>query len=100
MTYRVFYGPAFRDDVRRHVAYLKNEGASDAVVERWFAQLFDLIDSLDQWPRRYPIDPDYDDGSGRETHKANFGDYLVFYEVDEPSKRVNVLAFMHGARRQ
>ena len=100
MTYRVIYAPSFRDDIDRHIDYLLSQHAAPDVIDRWYSRLFELIDSLNEWPMRFPVDEIQTQATGRETRKANVGDYLVFYGVDEVHKQVNVVAFVHGARRR
>jgi plasmid stabilization system protein ParE len=100
MKYRVIYAPSFRQDVRDHVAYLHREKVSAATIERWFSKLFDLVDSLDEWPKRFAVDPIESNATGRETRKVNLDDYLIFYQVDDEQQQVNVVGFMHGARRR
>ena len=56
--------------------------------------------SLDEIPKRYPVDRVFSEAVGVIARKMNFGDYLVFYEVDDERQQVNVLAFRHGATRR
>ena len=99
MTYRVIYAPSVREDIRQHVAYLRGESVTAATIEQWYVKLFELIDSLDEWPDRFPVDEVQSEAVGEEIRKLNVGDYLVFYQVDHERKEVNVFAFMHGAGR-
>lgn len=62
--------------------------------------LNDKINLLDLSPKRYPIDPVQTKETGIETQKLNFDGYLVFYQVDDRNKQVNVIAFMHGSLRK
>jgi len=100
MSYRVIYAPSFIDDVRAHIAYLREQHVSDEMIEHWHTRLFERIDSLNEWPRSCPVDPIQTQTTGVETRKQNIGDYLVFYHVDDAEKHVNVTAFVHGARRR
>lgn len=63
-------------------------------------RLLDRLDRLDEWPKRLPVDVVQTRLTGRETRKLNFGDYLVFYQVDDKHRQVNIVGFMHGARRR
>jgi len=99
MSYRVIYTDQFIDDIKRHVAYLREEHVGDHVVTRWYERLFDRIDALDTWPLGHPIDESYSRELGHEVRKVNFGDYLVFYEVKAEQEVVRVIAFYHGAIR-
>lgn len=37
--------------------------------------------------------------SGYEVRRANYGDYAIFFRVDDAQQVVEVLAFRHGRRR-
>lgn len=100
MTYRVYFTETFVADVENHVRYLLGEHVSRDVVEAWYDRLFKQIDALREWPRLYPVDEYYSGDVGRPTHKLNFGNYLVFYQLDDDRRQVNVVAFIHGARRR
>ena len=100
MTYRVIYGPTFRDHLREHVQYLHDNHVSQAVMDAWYNRLFDLVDGLDEWPNRFPVDEEQSNLAGRETRKLNVGKYLVFYQVDDEAKQVHLVGFRHGARRR
>jgi len=69
-------------------------------MDQWYGRLFDLIDSSNQWPRRFPIDRFLTRETGRETRKLNFGRYLVSYQIDEERRQVNLTGFVHGASRK
>lgn len=99
MRYHVIYGPGLRDDLRDHVVYLRRQRVSQAVIDRWFNGLFESLDSLAEWPRRYPVAEQETAETGRETRKMNFKDYLVLYQIDEERKQVNLVAYDHGAGR-
>jgi len=100
MSYRILYAPSFQDDVDQYLAYLISEKVAKATIEQWFTKLYDQVDGLDQWPKRFPVDPTQTEPTGRETRKMNVGDYLVFYQIDEGAHQVNIVAFMHGAQRK
>ena len=100
MTYRVLYTESVRADIAAHVRYLQDQQVSPEVIENWFAGLFDLIDSLYQWPLRYPVAEPESRAMGFEVRKIIYGRYLVFYRVDQAQHLVEVLAFRHGARRR
>ncbi len=100
MTYRIIYAPSFLNDVDRYLAYLIGEKVAIATIEQWFTKLYDQVDGLRQWPERFPVDPVQTQATGQETRKMNIGDYLVFYQIDEVAHQVNIVAFMHGAKRK
>jgi len=99
MRHRVEYSPAFLEDVREQVAYLRKEGVSQETLDRWFGELFDAIDGLHESPKRHPIDEIQTETIGSESRKLVFRErYLVFYRVDEADRRVSVDVLIHGAR--
>ena len=100
MTYRVIYAPSFREDIDQHIDYLLGQHVALHVINGWYAKLYELIDGLYKSPRRFPVDEVQSRITGHETHKLNFGDYLVFYQVDDKRRQVNLVTFRHGARRR
>ena len=100
MNYRVIYASSFRDDLGQQVEYLLSQGVSVATINHWFAELYEVSDSLEDLPRRFPVDPVQTGELGQETRKAVVGDYLVFYQVNEDHKQVDVVAFRHGAKHR
>jgi mRNA-degrading endonuclease RelE of RelBE toxin-antitoxin system len=100
MTYRIIYAPSFLADVRNQIAYMVDEAVSPATIGHWFSGLYQRLDNLDDMPKRYPVDPVQTSMAGRETRKMTFGDYLVFYQIDDAGKRVDLVAFMHSAKRR
>ena len=55
--------------------------------------------SLEQWPRRFPVADAISQAKGYEVRRANYGEYAVFYRVDESRAVVELLAFRHARRR-
>lgn len=100
MTYRIELTERFIADLDAHLSYLQREKVSAYTTNRWFAKLYEKVLSLDDIPKRYPVDRVFTEVTGVVTRKMNFGDYLVFYQVDDGARQVNVLAFRHGATRR
>lgn len=99
MTYQVLYTDSFMADVDEHIDYLMRQRVGLTTIDAWFGRLYKVIDSLDEWPLRFPVDEHESERTGRETRKINFGDYVVFYRVDLDRRRVDVMGFVHGAKR-
>ncbi len=72
---------------------------STETIASWCDQLYVLLDGLDEIPKRFPIDEYISNEMGTLTRKANYGNYLVFYTVNDEDRTVNIIEFMHGARR-
>ena len=100
MTYRVIYSDAFRERIKAHVDYLATERVSDEMISTWYDRLLLLLDSLDDLPKRFPVDESMSDETGLLTRKLNYGNYLVFYTVNDGDRTVSIVEFMHGAKRK
>ena len=100
MIYRVIYSNAFRERIKAHVDYLLAERVSDQTISNWYDRLLLLLDSLDDLPKRFPVDERVSEETGTLSRKLNFGEYLIFYTVDDENRTVHVVDFMHGARRK
>lgn len=100
MTYRIVYSGPFLRDLERHVDYLMEQGVSVETIEGWYSRMFFRLEGLDVWPRLYPVDESYSEMVGYEVRKISYGDYLLFYSVDESARQVSLLAFCHGARER
>ena len=100
MNYRVIYSPTFRGCIAAQVDYLREQHVPDDIIENWFNRLFDRLDDLNEWPRRYPVDARMTAQIGIETRKLVFGRYVITYHVDDHDHSVQLLAMVHGARRK
>ncbi len=100
MIYRVVYTERFHERVDDHVNYLLAEHVSVETITSWYDGLYALIDGLDEIPKRFPVDEHVSNETGKLTRKLNYGQYLVFYAVDDEAQTVQVIEFMHGARRK
>ena len=96
MTYRVRYTQSFLEHIDAHVDYLLGARVPIDVIDDWHSRLLDRLDRLDEWPKRLPVDVVQTRLTGRETRKLNFGDY----QVDDKHRQVDIVGFMHGARRR
>ena len=99
MTYRVEYMPQVIAAIERQVAYLREQGASDERLTAWLTELIDLTDNLYHTPRRHPTAEPESTDLGIEIRRAVFGDYLIYYHVDDEQQSVCVLHFRHAARQ-
>ncbi len=100
MTYRVTFAPRFLNDVDRQIEYLLSEHVAITTIERWFGDLYDKLEGLYHWPLRFPISPEQTEDMGYEVRRLNYGDYQVFYRVDEDARLVEVIHFRHGSRQK
>ena len=100
MIYRVIYTERFHERVDDHVTYLFAEHVSIETISSWYDQLYVMLDGLDEIPKRFPVDEHVSNETGTLTRKLNYGSYLIFYTVDDDSRTVHMVEFMHGARRK
>lgn len=100
MTYKVIYSDNARAETSAQAAYMRAEQVGEEVMANWFERLFDAIENLYEWPKRYPIDQQQTQERGFEVRKMVFGHYLIFYRVEEESRTVEVFSFIHGASRR
>lgn len=81
------------DDLIGIGAYIS--GANPARAVSFVAELEARCVTLSDMPRGFPLLP------GREAsgiRRRPFGDYLIFYRVDDTGGRINVLRVLSGAR--
>ena len=100
MIYRVVYTERFHQRVDDHVNYLLAEHVSTETIVQWYDQLYLLLDGLDEIPKRFPVDEHVSNETGILTRKINYSNDLVFYTVDDEDRIVQIVEFIHGARRK
>ncbi len=94
MSYRVRYMPRVVAAIDRQVEYLLKHYTSVERVTAWLADLYDLT----HWPHRHPIAEKASAEVGTEIRRVVFGNYLIFYRVDEARQGVDVIHFRHAAQ--
>jgi len=92
--------PRVVEAIDQQVEYLIEQHVSSARVTEWLIKLYELTDSLSQWPRRAPMAEAESAEVGFEIRKLVFGDYLIFYRVDESRACVDVLHFRHATQER
>lgn len=98
MNYRVLYTEQFHDAIDAQLRYFAEQSMAQSRVSGWLTDLFDLVDGLDRFPRRFPISEIETAVKGLELRKVAFGDYLIFYHIDDDLSTVQILGLRHGAR--
>jgi len=76
---------------------ISNGRTSQSKQSRIATRLLEKIESLYEWPLRFPVADLESMARGIEVRKMSFGNYIVTYRVDESAKTVEVLSFRHGA---
>ncbi len=100
MNYRLFCAASFRSDIAAQVDYLREQQVADDVIEHWYDQLFARLEQLTEWPKNYPVDQRKSEELGREVRKFVYARYVITYYIEEATKRVLLLAMVHGARHR
>lgn len=100
MRYEVHTGDEAYDAIRQAARYIAIDCRSPLNAKRWLERLWDKIDDLEEMPRRLAADEVYSRYADRPTHKMVFGRYLLFYQVDDDRRRVDVIDFVAGAMRE
>lgn len=98
MNFQVEYMPRVIAAIDDQVAWLRAQGAGDDRITGWLTDLFDLTDGLYHAPRRHPVAELESAELGIDIHRVIFGDYLIYYHVDDARRIVEVLHFRHSAR--
>ncbi len=92
MDFRVTFSEKSLRDLREILAYIAEDNPQAA--EDFGRQLVNLATNLRRFPIRYPRDK-----RRANLRKTSLGSYLVYYEVLESERVVNILHFWHGARQ-
>lgn len=99
MSFRVVISRTVEEAIDAQVSYLSEQGAPEVRLRRWLDGVLDLVDSLSDWPTRFPVAEALSAAMGCEVRRANSGDYAIFFRVNEADRVVEILAFRHGRRR-
>lgn len=97
--YRVETPPQVNAQIDDQVEHYRDEEASEQVIIGWLSGLLDAIDSLEQLPLRFPVDPDRTAIRRYEVRRFNYGEFGIFYRVHEDRRVVEILDLRHGRRR-
>jgi addiction module RelE/StbE family toxin len=94
-TYRIIFTKRAADDLEGIFRYIsqRSPGAARSVI----SELVDAIDSLDQFPHRYPV-IEQSARTRPETRTMPVPPYVIYYRVLENQKAVRVITVRHGAR--
>lgn len=98
MTYRVLISKKAWDDIEHVFFWLA--ARSPGAAERWRDSLFEVIDSLEQFPERCPLAPE-SGAFGTELRELSLGKRQATYRIvfRIRGRAVHVLRVRHGARR-
>ena len=95
--YRVRMTTRASNDIMAICGYIERDSPQNAAgVAR---ELIDAIDSLDLFPQRYKVHERRRDPS-KTVHSMPVPPFIVYYRVRDSEQVVEVIAVLHGARRQ
>ena len=95
--YRLRIMPRSADDIAGICAYIEESSPQNAAGVA--QDLLDAIDSLEILPRRYRIHEHRKDPS-KTVHAMPVPPFIIYYRVVERHHVVEVVAVLHGSRRQ
>ena len=98
MTYRVITPPGVENQILDQAFYIARDSIDHAL--QWEQKLQQRIETIGELPRSNPVSEKESQAAGYEIRKLVFGDYLIFYRIDDAIDTVYILAFMHGAQRR
>ena len=99
MSYRVLYTDQVHEALDAQLSYFTEQDVPEIRVADWLNELLDVIDSLDESPKRFPVADLESSIVGVELRQVVFGNYLAFYLVNDKQREVQLLSFRHEARR-
>lgn len=97
MKYQVKTSRAVRNDLNESAGYIALQLKNPSSARQLLAKAFKAIDSLEEFPARFPL--------VRDSFLASLGiravsvdHYLLFYQIEESKQTVHVLRFLYGKR--
>jgi len=99
MTYRVEIPPEVHAQIDAQVAYLRDEHVAEFTMADWLLGVYDGITGLREHPARFPIDEIRTQIRGYEIRRLNYGEFAVFYRIDDDRRVVQILTIRHGKRQ-
>lgn len=99
MKYQIIFTPEFESDIEAKIVWLKDQRVSHSTIENWFGKLYERLWGVQDMPRLYPVDAQYTADVGRKSHKIIFRGHLAIYQIDDEHRRIEFVAFHHGAKR-
>ena len=97
MKYRVELTERFIADFDDHLLYLQREKVSAFSSNRWFARLYEKVLSLDDIPKRYPVDRVFTESSGVVIRKMNL--VITWFSIRLMTKRGKSMCWRCGTGR-
>lgn len=95
MNYTVELSNTAEQDIHESVRYVTLQLKNPIAGRRLLGNTIDCVDSLESFPARFPV---IDDPILviHQIHFVPVQNYLLFYQIHEPSHTVMVLRFLYG----
>jgi plasmid stabilization system protein ParE len=97
MRYRVFITDSARNRIVDQARYIANESQSLKVAEHWLQQIYDAVDGLEAFPRRYALAVE-NDFRDYEIRRLVVGHYLLLFTIVDADQAVIVVGSRHGSQ--
>ncbi|MBR1760439.1 MAG: type II toxin-antitoxin system RelE/ParE family toxin [Schwartzia sp.] len=98
-AYKIGISHEAKEHMRRISAYISHQLKAPQAAKNVRSDLRDAMDSLRTMPERIPLSRDAL-LKKRGLHCMVVRKYLVYFQIDEPAKQVNILAVLYGKRDQ
>ena len=95
MSYTVELSNTAEQDINESVRYITLQLKNPIAGRHLLGSAVDCVDSLEAFPSRFPVidDPIL---AIHQIHFVPVQNYLLFYQIHEPSQTVMVLRFLYG----
>ena len=97
MNYRILIQSGVERQIRAQMQFIAQDSIDRAL--QWEDELRQRMSTLSDMPRAYAVSPHESFLAGHEVRKLTFGNYLVYYAIDEAEHNINVEGFRHGAQQ-
>lgn len=84
--------------IRAQGRYIAVEAQAPLNAQRWLEQVWDAVDSLEDFPRR-GVRAEEDAYVEYEVRQLIVGSHLLLFTIDEEERKVWILGLRHGHRR-
>lgn len=98
MAYRVQIAAPAERDLERAVAYIAEVLAAPGAAASLLDEYERILTLLADNPSLFGVDFDVSEAVGAQVRRCMAKGYEVFYLVDDESRVVSVVAFLHGSR--
>ncbi|HEY7119200.1 MAG TPA: type II toxin-antitoxin system RelE/ParE family toxin [Tepidisphaeraceae bacterium] len=95
--YRIRMMPRASNDIVGICTYIEQRSPQNAAIVA--KRLLDAIDSLEILPHRYKIHEHRKD-TAKTVHAMPVPPFIVYYRVVTKNRSVEIIAVLHGSRRQ